>query len=265
MQNCKDTCKNGHCLCLITSTKNFYVFFDKLEKTISTNKLNCNTNFNALSIPLNWTCLSEYYNTSDGCDCGCGAYDPDCDSDSYIFNCYNGKNATCDKDGICHYQYAVPDNWECEPDSYNSSDACDCNCGIYDPDCNNASLDIFNCPSGEICLPNGNCSNNVVPSAWVCKREYYNAKDGCDCNCGAPDPDCEDSNSVLLNCPCSGMYCNYYGFCSGPCSGYYPINGWGIAFGVLLSVVVFAVILLVYKVRYYKKDIATNYTALNKF
>lgn len=36
-------------------------------------------------------------------------------------------------------------------------------------------------------------SNNVcVPNAWHCGPRYYNGgpQDGCDCDCGAVDPDC---------------------------------------------------------------------------
>ena len=39
-----------------------------------------------------------------------------------------------------------------------------------------------------------------VPSSWHCPADYYNAKDGCDCNCGAYDPDCDDDQSLVLNC-----------------------------------------------------------------
>src|SRR5689334_12246513 len=30
-------------------------------------------------------------------------------------------------------QTCKPPEWTCSPDSYNSGDKCDCNCGLYDP------------------------------------------------------------------------------------------------------------------------------------
>ncbi len=33
-------------------------------------------------VPPGWTCDPSYYNTVDGCDCGCGELDPDCPSAS---------------------------------------------------------------------------------------------------------------------------------------------------------------------------------------
>lgn len=45
------------------------------------------------------------------------------------------------------------------------------------------------CGAQAFCNSLGAC----VPNAWVCGPMYYNggADDGCDCNCGAPDPDCQ--------------------------------------------------------------------------
>jgi hypothetical protein len=31
-----------------------------------------------LNVPLAWSCRAFYYGVADGCDCGCGAIDPDC-------------------------------------------------------------------------------------------------------------------------------------------------------------------------------------------
>ena len=40
-----------------------------------------------------------------------------------------------------------------------------------------------------------------VPSAWTCKPEQYGSGDGCQCNCGAFDPDCNPMAAVSLDCP----------------------------------------------------------------
>jgi len=42
-----------------------------------------------------------------------------------------------------------------------------------------------------------------VPSAWTCSELFYGSKDGCDCNCGAWDPDCDTTTGVaqkVFNC-----------------------------------------------------------------
>jgi hypothetical protein len=41
------------------------------------------------------------------------------------------------------------------------------------------------------------------PSTWSCPASYYGTKDGCNCNCGALDPDCASASATLslFNCP----------------------------------------------------------------
>lgn len=51
-----------------------------------------------------------------------------------------------------------------------------------------------------------------VPAAWTCDPTYYGTLDGCDCNCGTLDPDCEAGQEVL-NCG-FGAVCNDDGTCS---------------------------------------------------
>ena len=46
-------------------------------------------------VPREWTCPSEYFGAYDGCDCGCGAIDPDCDPPE-IDSC-----SYCDNPGSC--------------------------------------------------------------------------------------------------------------------------------------------------------------------
>jgi hypothetical protein len=44
------------------------------------------------------------------------------------------------------------------------------------------------CGAEAFSASHGQC----VPNAWFCSPMFYNAgsQDGCDCDCGAPDPDC---------------------------------------------------------------------------
>ena len=52
-----------------------------------------------------------------------------------------------------------------------------------------------------------------VPSSWTCHDSFYNSLDGCDCDCGAYDPDCDLSSQETLNCD-SGEYCSSSGVCT---------------------------------------------------
>jgi len=45
--------------------------------------------------PPGWTCPPEFYGTADGCDCGCGVLDPDCD-DGTVASCeFCGEPGSC--------------------------------------------------------------------------------------------------------------------------------------------------------------------------
>ena len=45
--------------------------------------------------PAGWTCNAGYYDTNDGCDCGCGVFDPDCPAAD------SGVCDFCDNAGSC--------------------------------------------------------------------------------------------------------------------------------------------------------------------
>lgn len=50
--------------------------------------------------------------------------------------------------------------WTCSVDFYGNGTACDCLCGTDDYDCQNSSLPIPACDSGEICM-NANCAGII--------------------------------------------------------------------------------------------------------
>jgi hypothetical protein len=51
------------------------------------------------------------------------------------------------------------------------------------------------------------CTSNVPPE-WTCDASYYDALDGCDCGCGAVDPDCGGTSSALCDyCWCGTGDC----------------------------------------------------------
>lgn len=187
------------------------------------------------AVPFEWTCDQDYFDMNDGCDCDCGAWDPDCDKDqkiSIILNCDFGGSPTCDRStSKCNYS-EVPSEWTCEVHHYNSKDGCHCGCGAHDPDCdgngkitpiltecrNHREKDNNKLKMGipYSCGSDGSCIYaDRVPESWFCDEKWYGVGDGCDCNCGAIDPDCEKSD-LVMNCPCSTQTCES-GKCSGKC------------------------------------------------
>jgi V8-like Glu-specific endopeptidase len=130
--------------------------------------------------------------------------------------CDVGEGTSCPED--CEDQPAIPDGWDCDAAFYDAEDGCDCACGAFDPDCEAADADILNCGPGEICDENGECFldsiPDEVPRSWRCPDENYAGDDGCDCACGAPDPDCDDAAAEVLNCR-AGQTCEE-GLCVSP-------------------------------------------------
>jgi hypothetical protein len=147
----------------------------------------------------------------------------------------------------------LPLEWTCKPEKYGSGDGCDCNCGVFDPDCNPFEAVSINCPNyDDICIPGpmnepvcalrhevlsdrkliqihsgvavhhpqfyfsnetdtdgapwGNYTTpyirSVVPTTWTCNPLFYGSNDGCDCECGAWDPDCDTTKHAqrVFNC-----------------------------------------------------------------
>jgi len=150
-------------------------------------------------------------------------------------------------------QLEIPSGWTCKPEQYASGDGCQCNCGVFDPDCNSFEAVSMYCPNNDdICIPGplnqpictlrhvvlsdrkliqiqlgvavhhpqfyfsndtdidgapwGNYSKmytqSVVPTKWSCNPLFYGSKDGCDCECGEWDLDCDTSQYTqkVFNC-----------------------------------------------------------------
>lgn len=78
-----------------------------------------------ISVPANWTCPPLFYSSFDGCDCGCGVHDPDCDrAHQILYNCYANSSAYCSYNGVCNYGPTAPLGWTCNISYYNSTDGC---------------------------------------------------------------------------------------------------------------------------------------------
>jgi len=116
----------------------------------------------------------------------------------------------------------APLDWICPPFFYdaNPDGFCECGCGVTDPDCSNPLADlfcnglvaevsnIFRCSQNQ-CERRGD--SQKLPLNWQCDSSYYDADDGCDCDCGDVDPDCLKSGQELFNCE-AGDVC-FEGLC----------------------------------------------------
>ena len=113
--------------------------------------------------PPTWTCNASYYNAADGCDCGCGALDPDCADNSASSCQWCNNSGSCstvtgcgDIDPTDNTTCTAPATWTCNPNYYNANDGCDCGCGVTDPDC--ADTMASSC---QWCDNVGSCSNTL--------------------------------------------------------------------------------------------------------
>eukprot|EP00727_Mastigamoeba_balamuthi_P006088 m51a1_g2099 hypothetical protein (767) ;mRNA; f:1579856-1584812 len=194
-----------------------------------------------------WFCDERSYGTNDGCNCSCGAMDPDCASDPRSASC--PSDSLCDQSGLC---VKVP--WtssECKPANYWAYDGCQCECGgLMDPDCfdpfqtasvchdkfatprcktqsynphaETACYDAWKCNisrygDGKVCDcecgidPDcGRCPRSAPPE-WKCDLINYADGKNCHCTCGTYDPDC-DLDVKTYNCH-PGEVCSYSGTC----------------------------------------------------
>jgi hypothetical protein len=182
----------------------------------------CKTDGTCIAIPQGWSCLASHYGTGDGCDCACGAADPDCAlPDQTLYGCPPGATS-CSATGQCE---SIPSSWTCPDSWYGAGDGCDCSCGAQDADCALPGASLYGCPQGATACSGGTC---VVPSGpppgWFCAASHYDADDGCDCGCGAPDPDCQTPGAALFGCPSGSPGCSGSGTCLQPPVG--PPPSW---------------------------------------
>jgi hypothetical protein len=134
--------------------------------------------------PSAWTCAAERFDTLDGCDCGCGAIDPDCAAGCSEPGC---RAPSCDHcwaaDGS-----AFECRWTCDLARFDDKQQCDCGCGVVDPDCRDRGCDEAGCWAAGCESCNG-ASGALACERGACDSAYFG--DGvCDCGCREQDPDC---------------------------------------------------------------------------
>ncbi len=97
-----------------------------------------------------WDCNGSYFDSDDGCDCGCGVLDPDCagqaDAAACDYEWCDAAEVDDEHNWICGETDApdgLPEAWSCKIEYYGTGDGCDCGCNAFDPDC--ASLSSTEC------------------------------------------------------------------------------------------------------------------------
>lgn len=88
-----------------------------------------------------------------------------------------GSGEYCNTSAVC-VPTPRPASWVCSFEAYRDGETCDCACGAYDPDCDDASLPVANCFSGS-CESDGSCTA-CVPQ---CDGKEC-GDDGCGGDCG---------------------------------------------------------------------------------
>jgi hypothetical protein len=151
---------------------------------------------NKPEIPAEWTCKPEQYGSGDGCQCNCGTFDPDCNPfEAVSINCPNHDDICIPgplNQPICALRHEVLSDRKLiqiqsgiavhHPQFFFSNDT-----------------DIDGAPWGNYTKT---YTRSAVPATWMCNPLFYGSKDGCDCECGAWDPDCDVTtyNQKVFNC-----------------------------------------------------------------
>jgi hypothetical protein len=116
-------------------------------------------------------------------------------------------------------QAPLPAGWDttkdsCDPGFYDDDAGCDCECGVIDEDCSDAMQTIYGCQEGQTCdTTTATCAG--LPTGWTCGDAEFNkgAGNGCDCNCGAHDPDCDLMPAETVQGCQAGDTCTPAGAC----------------------------------------------------
>jgi hypothetical protein len=141
-----------------------------------------------------------------------------CGSDCVAASCGDGvcdrgeDTASCAADCVATMSGGPPAGWTCPAGWYDAREGCDCGCGVRDPDCDVAGQRVFHCNEGQTCDAGGLCVDGGSAGGWFCPATYFGTGDGCDCECGDYDPDCDDPSQAVLNCP-GGYACGAGGTC----------------------------------------------------
>ncbi|KAB2897073.1 MAG: hypothetical protein F9K40_13460 [Kofleriaceae bacterium] len=159
------------------------------------------------AVPSNWTCDDALW--GDGkCNCGCGAYDTDCNvAPSPVYQvCPGGQQCAAGSasGGYACTQSQTSPGWANQPNGDNTckeSDLgdgyCDCGCGGVDPDCDKVGVKLwehcasgYSCSWGErTCHTGAYVYGNGHSKFGKCPKSYQ-TDSSCDIGCQFVDPRC---------------------------------------------------------------------------
>ncbi|HUS29088.1 MAG TPA: hypothetical protein VMZ53_11275 [Kofleriaceae bacterium] len=109
------------------------------------------------------------------------------------------------------------DNWS--DSCSNNTCVCEPYCGTRDCGDDGCGGSCGTCDANESCS-SGHCKyaggGTSPPAAWHCNAAYWDKGDGCDCDCGALDPDCGQAGQALEGCTgLASPTCDPQGLCTG--------------------------------------------------
>ncbi|MDD9970757.1 MAG: hypothetical protein OXR73_31260 [Myxococcales bacterium] len=137
-------------------------------------------------VPCTWTCDDALL--GDGrCDCGCGTRDPDCAGrPCHEPGCFAPACETChDESG----EAIACDRGACAP-GFDRNGVCDCGCREPDPECSGGACVGPGCSASACGVCHAADGSSIRCQDWSCSFEQQGGADGCNCGCGAIDPDC---------------------------------------------------------------------------
>jgi hypothetical protein len=90
---------------------------------------------------------------------------PELETCTYDYSDLDGCNACIDAlggvrcDGLLACLGASCNVWTCQAEHYGNNDGCDCGCGVLDPDCTDATVDVC-----DYCDSPGSCGTAACPA-----------------------------------------------------------------------------------------------------
>jgi len=168
-------------------------------------------------VPDGWTCRAFFFDTDDGCDCGCGVADPDCATAAFA-SCEfdqcedtaggqlvpSQANPTTCVANVCGD--GVTDGLElCDDDNATSGDGCNATCTLVEP-----TFDCVRLP-GPV-QGDGGTNNTLLSVCRVveCGDEFVNGVENCDDGNATRGDGCDDEcqEEVGFACDAAGGPCH---------------------------------------------------------